>query len=180
MLRQVWEFIVAVVHRWGVLTTGGVVVALIGFAEHLGGRPITGWPLWIAVATSLVSAFFSAWRQERLKVEALNARIVPQQRRKDVRDHLSRLLKAKDKFVRVLNDPHQIVAAGNIDQWEMETCIYLRENLSEADENLFMDTTGVPQPPEYMWNEERVEQLERLHYCSYQLRKILDGLSGAS
>ena len=41
-----------------------------------------------------------------------------------------------------------------------------------------MDTTGVPQPPDYMWNEERVEQLERLHYRSYQLRKILERLSG--
>jgi hypothetical protein len=179
MLRHVWQFIVAVFDRWRVLMTGGVVVALIGVGEHLGGRPITGWPLRIVVAISLVCAFFSAWRQERLKVESLNARIVPQQRRKDVRDHLSRLLKAKDKFVRVLNDPHQIVAADNIDQWEIETCIYLRENLSEGDENLFMDTTGVPQPPEYMWNEERVEQLERLHYRSYQLRKILERLSEA-
>jgi hypothetical protein len=77
-LRHVWEFIVAVVHRLGVLTTGGVVVvALIGFGEHLSGRPITGWPLWIAVAMSPVCALFSAWRQERLKVETLNALIVP-------------------------------------------------------------------------------------------------------
>jgi hypothetical protein len=126
---------------------------------------------------SLVCAFFSAWRQERLTVEALNARIVPQQRRKELRDHLSRLLKAKDKFVEWLNDPHQILTVGNIDQWEEETRKYLRENLSEADENLFMDTTGVPRPPDYMWNEERVEQLERLHYRSHQLRKILDRLS---
>src|SRR6266480_2286171 len=85
MLRHVWEFIVAVAHRLGVLTTGGVVVALIGFSEHFSGRPITGWPLQIAVAMSLVCAFFSAWRQERLKVETLNALIVPQQRRKESR-----------------------------------------------------------------------------------------------
>jgi hypothetical protein len=135
--------------------------------------------LWIAVALSLACACFSAWRKERLTVETLNAQIVPRQRWKEVRDHLSRLLKAKDKFVKILNDPHQIVAQGNIDQWEIETCKYLRENLSEADENLFMDETGVPPPPEYIWNEERVEQLERLHYRSHQLRKILDGLSGA-
>ena len=163
----------------GVLTTGGFVVAFIGLWEHLSARPIAGWPLWIAVALSLLSACFSAWRKERLTVETLNGQIEPQQRRKEVRDHLSRLLKAKDKFVKMLTDPHQIVTVGNIDQWEIETCQYLRENLSEADENLFMDTTGVPPPPEYIWNEERVEQLERLHYRSHQLRKILDGLSVA-
>jgi hypothetical protein len=112
-------------------------------------------------------------------IEALNAQIVPQQRRKDVRDHLSRLLKEKDKFVTMLNDPHQIPTVGNIDQWEEETRKYIRENLSEADEILFMDTTGVPPPPIYKWEERRAEQLGRLHYRSHQLRKILDGLSGA-
>ena len=99
MLRHIWEFVVAIIQRWGVLTTGGFLVALIGLWEHLSGRPIAGWPLWIAVALSLVSACFSAWRKERLTVETLNAQIVPLQRRKEVRDHLSRLLKAKDKFV---------------------------------------------------------------------------------
>jgi hypothetical protein len=179
MLRHVWEFIVAVFQRWGVLTTGGSLVALIGLWEHLSGRPIAGWPLWIAVALSLLCACFSAWRKERLAVEALNAQIVPRQRRREVRDHLSRLLKAKDKFVAQLTDPHQILVVGNIDQWEDETRKFLRENLSEADEILFMDTTGVPRPPIYKWEERRAEQLERLHYRSHQLRKILDGLSGA-
>jgi hypothetical protein len=179
MLRHIWEFIVAVLRSWGVLTTGGFVVALICLWEHLSARPIAGWPLWIAVALSLVSASFSAWRKERLTVETLNAQIVLRQRRKEVRDHLSRLLKAKDRFVGWLNDPHQILTVGNIDQWEEETRKYLRENLSEADEILFMDTTGVPSPPIYKWEERRAEQLARLHYRSHQLRKILDGLSGA-
>ncbi len=179
MLRHLWAFVVAVLQSWGVLTTGGFLVALIGLCEHLSGRPIAGWPLWIAIALSLVSACFSAWRKERIAVETLNAKIVPLQRRKEVRDHLSRLLKAKDKFVAWLTDPNQILTVGNIDQWEEETRNYLRENLSEADENLFMDTTGVPRPPIYKWEERRAEQLERLHYRSHQLRKILDGLSGA-
>ena len=178
MLRHIWEFIVAVLRSWSVLTTGGFVVALIGLWEHLSGRPIAGWPLWIAIALSLVCACFSAWRKERIAVETLNARIVPLQRRKEVRDHLSRLLKAKDKFVAWLTDPHQILTVGNIDQREEETRKYLRENLSEADEILFMDTTGVPRPPIYKWEERRAEQLGRLHYRSHQLRKILEGLSG--
>jgi hypothetical protein len=73
MLRHIWEFIVAVLRSWGVLTTGGFVVALIGLWEHLSGRPIAGWPLWIAVALSLVCACFSAWRKERLTAESLTA-----------------------------------------------------------------------------------------------------------
>lgn len=71
MLRHIWEFIVAVAHKWGVLTTGGFVVALIGLWEHLSGRSIAGWPLCVAVALSLVSACFSVWRKERLTVESL-------------------------------------------------------------------------------------------------------------
>jgi hypothetical protein len=126
---------------------------------------------------SLVSACFSAWRKERLTVETLSAQIVPHQRRKEVRDHLSRSLNAIDKFVRVINDPHQLVPINHIDQWEVETCIYLRENLSEADENFFMSETGAPPVPEYGLIEERARQLRRLHYHSYQLRKILDRLS---
>jgi hypothetical protein len=180
MLRHIWEFVVAVRQRWGVLTTGGCVVGLIGLWEHLSGRPIAGWPLWIAIALSLVSACFSAWRKERLKVEALTLQLNDKQRRKEVRDHLSRLLKAGSKFAESLSDPHQPVTVGNIDQWEEETRKYLRENLTEADENLFMDTTGVPRPPIYQWEEHRTKQLKRLHYRSHQLRKILDGLSGAS
>lgn len=177
MLRHIREFIVAVIKSWGVLTTGGLAVAFVGLWEHLSGRPIAGWPLWIAIALSLVCACFSAWRKERIAVETLNAKIVPLQRRKQVRDHLSRLLKAKDKFVKMLEDPYQLVTVGNIDQWEIETSKYLRENLSEADENLFMDETGVPPAPEYIWDEPRVEQLERLHSRAYQLRRILDRLS---
>jgi hypothetical protein len=142
MLRHIWEFIVAVLRSWGVLATGGFLVALIGLWEHLSARPIAGWPLWIAVALSLVSACFSAWRKERLTVEMLNAQIVPHQRRKEVRDHLSRLLRAKDEFVGWLNDPHQIPAMGNIDQSEEETRQYLRDNLSEADEILFVLTNS--------------------------------------
>ena len=73
MLRHIWGFIAAVVQRWGVLTTGRLVVALIGLWEHLTGRPIAGWPLSLAVALSLASACFSAWRKERLTVESLTA-----------------------------------------------------------------------------------------------------------
>ena len=73
MLRHAWQFAVAVFQRWGVLTTGGFIVGLIGLWEHLSARPIAGWPLGIAVALSLVAACFSAWRKERLKVESLIA-----------------------------------------------------------------------------------------------------------
>jgi hypothetical protein len=95
MLRHLWAFVVAVLQSWGVLTTGGFVVALIGLWEHLSARPIAGWPLWIAVALSLVSACFSAWRKERLTVETLSDQIVPHQRRKEVRDHLSRFTESE-------------------------------------------------------------------------------------
>ena len=73
VFRHVWEFVVAVLRSWGVLTTGGFLVALIGLWEHLSAQPIAGWPLWIAVALSLVCACFSAWRKERLTVENLTA-----------------------------------------------------------------------------------------------------------
>jgi hypothetical protein len=73
VFRHVREFVVAVLRSWGVLTTGGFLVALIGLWEHLSARPIAGWPLWIAVALSLVCACFSAWRKERLTVENLTA-----------------------------------------------------------------------------------------------------------
>ena len=73
MLRHIYEFIAAVVRSWGVLTTGGLVVALVGLWEHLTERPIAGWPLWVALALSLVSALFSTWRKERLTVETLTA-----------------------------------------------------------------------------------------------------------
>jgi hypothetical protein len=75
-----------------------------------------------------------------------------------VRDHLSRLLKAKDKFVTMINDPYQMLAVGDIDQWEEETRKYLRENLSEAHEIVFMDTTGVPRPPIYKWEEPEISR----------------------
>jgi len=174
MLRHISEFVIAVLRQWGVLVTGGFVVALIGVYEHWSGRPIAGRLFWIAIILSLVVAFFSVWRKERLAVERLDAIISRQQRRKEVRDHLSRSLTVIDKFVKMLNDPQHTVTLGNIDQWEIETCQYLRENLSEADENIFMSETGVPPAPEYMWDEPRVEQLERLHYRSHQLRKILE------
>jgi hypothetical protein len=177
MLRHISEFVVAVLRQWGVLVTGGFVVALIGVYEHWSERPIGGSFLWIAVVVSLLVAFFRVWEKERLAVERLDATVSRQQDRKEVRDHLSRSLQAKDKFVKMLNDPHQPVMAGNIDQWEIETRKYLRENLSEADENLFMDETGVPAPPPSKFIEQRAEPLRRLHYRSYQLLKILDRLS---
>src|SRR5437879_2337536 len=75
MFRHISQFVVAVARSWGVLTTGGFVVAVIGLWEHLSARPIVGWPLWIAVALSLVCACFSAWRKERLTVESFSARL---------------------------------------------------------------------------------------------------------
>lgn len=179
MLRHVWEFVVAVLQQWAALATGGVIVAVIGLYERASQKPVAGRLFWAGVIISLVAAVFLAWREERLTVERLNAQIVPGQRRKEARDHLSRLLRAKDKFVECLNDTDQIPMVGNIDQWEEETRKYLRDNLGEADEILFMDTTGVPRPPIYKWEEQRAGQLERLHYRSHQLRKILDGLSVA-
>jgi hypothetical protein len=63
------------------------------------------------------------------KTELLDQR----QQRGGARDHLSRLLNAIDKFVRVINDPNQLVPINYIDLWEVDTCSYLRANLSEAD-----------------------------------------------
>jgi len=70
-LRHVWQFIIAVVRQWGVLVTGGFVVALIGVIEHLSGRSVSGWPLWSALILSLIAAVFSAWRKERQNWERL-------------------------------------------------------------------------------------------------------------
>jgi hypothetical protein len=73
MLRHAWEFAVAVVRQWGVLVTGGVVVALISVYEHWSERPIAGRLFWIAIIISLVAAVFLAWRKERLTVESFTA-----------------------------------------------------------------------------------------------------------
>ena len=86
MLRHIWEFVVAVVQQWGLLATGGIVVAAIGIYERASGRPIVGLPLWIAVTASIIAAFFSAWRKERLQVESFS------QQGRQVRDYLSRSL----------------------------------------------------------------------------------------
>jgi hypothetical protein len=169
ILRHVWEFVVAVLRQWGALVTGGFVVALIGVYEHASGRPIAGGLFWIAVIMSLLVAFFVVWRKERLTVERLS-------RGREVRDYLSRSLTAIDKFIRVLNDPHQIVPIDRINEWEVETRIFLRQNVSEAAENLFMSETGAPPPPPCKFIEERAEPLRRLHYRSHQLHKILERL----
>jgi len=168
-LRHFLEFIVAVLRQWGTLVTGGFIVGLIVLYEHASGRQIAGWVFWIAVIISLLVAFFLVWRKERLMVERLS-------RGGEVRDHLSRSLTAIDKFVRVINDPNQEVPIDQINDWEVKTGIYLRENVSEAAENLFMSETGAPPPPPYRFIEERSEPLRRLHYRSYQLHKILERL----
>jgi hypothetical protein len=41
----------------------------------------------------------------------------------------------------------QLVPINHIDLWEVDTCSYLRANLSEADQNLFMSETGAPPVP---------------------------------
>jgi hypothetical protein len=170
ILRHVWEFLVAVLRQWAALVTGGLIVAVIGLYEHATGRQFAGRFFWIAVIISLVVAFFLVWRKERLEVERLT------RRRGKVRDHLSGSLKVIDKFVRVLNDPDQVIPIDRINEWEVETCIYLRENVSEAAENLFMSETGAPPPPTYKFIQERAEPLQKLHYRSFQLHKILDQL----
>jgi hypothetical protein len=169
ILRHSWEFAVAVSRQWGTLATGGVIVALIGVYEHASGRPIAGRLFWTVVVISLLVAFFSVWRKERLTVEKLS-------RGREVRDYLSRSLTAIDKFNRVINDPNQKVPIDRINKWETETRSYLREHVSEAAENLFISETGAPVPPPYKFIEERSEPLRRLHYRSYQLHKILEQL----
>jgi hypothetical protein len=66
-LRELWEFAIAVTHRWGVLMTSGVVVASIAVYEHLSQSAIFGWPLWVAICVALFAAFFLAWRDEHHK-----------------------------------------------------------------------------------------------------------------
>ncbi len=106
------------------------------------------------------------------KTQSLDQR----QQRKAVPDRLSRELKAIKKFVKLLHDPHQAVPIDSIDDWEIRTRIYLRENLSEAHENLFMSEAGAPRPPIYQLVEERAGPLQRLHYRYYQLGRILHRL----
>ena len=96
--------------------------------------------------------------------------------RHGVRDYLSRSLIAIDKFIGVINDPNQEVPKDQIDKWEVETCTFIRKELGEAAENLFMSETGAPPAPPYRFIEERSGQLRRLHYRSHQLLKILDEL----
>jgi hypothetical protein len=169
ILSHVWEFIIAVGRRWGVLVTGGFIVGLISVYEHWSGRPIAGRLFWSVIVISLLAAFFSAWRQERLTFEGFKSR-------REVCDYLSRSLIVIDKFTRVINDPHQEVPIERINEWEAETVAYLRKNVSEAAANLFTSEIGAPLAPPYRFIEERSAPLRRLHYRSHQLLKILDQL----
>jgi hypothetical protein len=47
--------------------TGGFIVAVVGVYEHLTGRGIFGWPLWLAISMALFLSFFLAWRDARNK-----------------------------------------------------------------------------------------------------------------
>jgi hypothetical protein len=94
----------------------------------------------IAIGIAVVIYLLSFWRYSEANVprganttETKTELLDQRQQRGGARDHLSRLLNAIDKFVRVINDPNQLVPINYIDLWEVDTCSYLRANLSEAD-----------------------------------------------
>jgi hypothetical protein len=64
MLNDLGGFVLAAVHRWGVLATGGLIVGAIAVYEHLSSKSITGWPLWVVIFLSIFVAVFSAWRDQ--------------------------------------------------------------------------------------------------------------------
>jgi hypothetical protein len=73
--RHLWDFLIALARRWGVLMTGGFIVGLITLYQYLTARSISGWPVWAGLALSLSAAVFLTWREERLTVEKLSAEI---------------------------------------------------------------------------------------------------------
>jgi hypothetical protein len=61
---DLWEFTVAVIHRWKVLLTGSVLVAVILVGEAYFQKPLP-WVWWqIVVFVTLYVAFFLAWRDK--------------------------------------------------------------------------------------------------------------------
>jgi hypothetical protein len=160
MLRHLWAFVVAVLRSWGVLTTGGFVVALIGLWEHLSARPIAGWPLWIAVALSLVSACFSAWRKERLTVESfsqqrreeLEAAAKSKQRREVKRQLTSFLLDLEDRIEALKKMDANAVIMFEITPSDREKdnkliddiFHYITENVELSDAGGLLSSVGLP------------------------------------
>jgi hypothetical protein len=98
-------------------------------------------------------------------------------RQQAIRDFLSRSLIVIDKFKRICNDANQVVPIADIDKWEIQLCIYLRENVNEAAKNQFLSETGVPEYIRSRFIDERDLALRKLHFRSYQLLKILDRLT---
>src|SRR6266850_1089101 len=65
MLRDIWDWIRAVVKQWQLLTTGGLVTAVIVAIQYARESSISWtYAKWV-LAFFVVSAFFKAWRAER-------------------------------------------------------------------------------------------------------------------
>lgn len=111
-------------------------------------------------------------KQLELKNELLNQRT----KRQEILESLGKKLDVVQKMVRVCNDTDQIPPTENVQNWERDTCIYLRDNVGEAAESWFHSEVGVPKEPECRFTENRANLLRILHYKSYQLQKIFDTL----
>ena len=114
---------------------------------------------------------------EHDQAKKLQAKLAKNESHEFIRTRIGRYLGVVRKFTKVCNDPNQIVPKKEIDEWEKEVCVYLRENLNEADEVLFMSEAGIVDAPPCKFIEERAEPLRLLHYRSHRLLQILERLS---
>src|SRR5207248_3165355 len=63
--------------HWGILVTGGFIVALASLYEHLRGEAISGRLLWLIVIGTLFIAVFKAWRKEHYRANEYGKRLEP-------------------------------------------------------------------------------------------------------
>jgi hypothetical protein len=99
------------------------------------------------------------------------------QHHQEIRNHLSRFLKVAIKLNNQLNNTDIEPITEAVEKWIIDVCIFLRENLGEAEENRFESNTNIPPAPECRFEPIRAGLLETVHKRSYQLNKILDELS---
>ena len=133
-LRELAVFISASVRHWGVLVTGGVLVASVVVYEHVTGRAISGSFFWGAIGASLFAAFFLAWRDERRKLQILEAQINAAEKIKQIGDKLSDLYDDGRTIRRKIVDSDDgftvEMTVQCLDDWREELFDYLRDNVS--------------------------------------------------
>ena len=123
----------------------------------------------------IISPFF-VYKRLKYEIATKEELLSDRAKRRELLANLGRKLDVVQKMVRVCNDTESQPPTENVRNWELDTCIYLREHLGEAAESCFTSEVGVPPAPECRFTENRSDLLRTLHYRSHQLQKIFDSI----